>query len=54
MYSRKVLELLKVKMLKGICTDYDLKTSGIKAELVERIIEHQDKLEKSFFLIYII
>ena len=46
MYSRKVLEVLKVKMLKEICTDYGLITSGIKAELVERIIEHQDRLEK--------
>ena len=46
MYTRKVLEVLKVKMLQEICTEYGLKTSGKKAELVERIIEHQDKLEK--------
>jgi hypothetical protein len=46
MYSQKVLEVLNGKMLKGLCTDYGLKTSGKKAELVERIIEHQGKLEK--------
>tara|TARA_X000001036_G_scaffold402949_1_gene409128 strand:- start:1466 stop:2071 length:606 start_codon:yes stop_codon:yes gene_type:complete len=45
MYSRKVLEVLTAKMLKEICTDYGLATSGKKAVLVERIIEHQDKLE---------
>ena len=46
MYSHQFLENLKVKALQGICTDYGIKTSGKKMELIERIIEHQGKLEK--------
>ncbi len=46
MISREVLEQFKVPALKEVCRGYNLSVSGNKSELFERIIEHQDKLEK--------
>ena len=46
MYSREILEQLKTPALKEVCREHNLKCSGKKDELVERIITHQDKLEK--------
>ena len=46
MISREVLEQLKVPALKEVCRGYNLAISGKKTELFERIIAHQEKLEK--------
>ena len=46
MISREILEQLKVPALKEVCRGYNLAISGKKIELFERIIAHQEKLEK--------
>lgn len=46
MISREILEQLKVPALKEVCRGYNLAISGKKTELFERIIAHQEKLEK--------
>ena len=45
MISREILEQLKVPALKETCRGYNLTVSGKKAELFERIIAHQEKLQ---------
>ena len=44
MYTRKVLEAMKVAQLKTVCTEYELQISGKKQNLIERIIAHQEKI----------
>tara|TARA_B100000424_G_scaffold267113_1_gene259337 strand:+ start:3689 stop:4288 length:600 start_codon:yes stop_codon:yes gene_type:complete len=46
MISREILEQLKLPALKEVCRGYNLAISGKKTELFERIIAHQEKLEK--------
>lgn len=46
MFSREILEQLKVPALKEMCRAYNLSASGKKAELFERIIAHQEKLQQ--------
>lgn len=46
MYARNTLETLKAKALQDICISYNLKKSGKKSELIERIINHQEKIQK--------
>ena len=46
MISREILEQLKTPALKEVCRGYNLAVSGKKSELFERIIAHQEKLEK--------
>jgi len=46
MISREILEQLKLPALKEVCRGYNLAISGNKTELFERIIAHQEKLEK--------
>ena len=46
MYARNTLESLKAKALQEICISYNLKKSGKKRELIERIINHQEKIQK--------
>ncbi len=46
MISREVLEQLKVPALKEVCRGYNLAISGKKIELFERIVAHQEKLDK--------
>ena len=44
MYTRKILEVMKVAQLKSVCSEYELKISGNKQELIDRIISHQEKI----------
>mgnify|MGYP001165156318 FL=1 len=46
MYARNTLETLKAKALQDICISYNLKKSGKKGDLIERIINHQEKIQK--------
>lgn len=46
MYTRKVLEAMKVAQLKSVCSDYDIKKTGIKQELIDRILEYQEKIKE--------
>lgn len=46
MISREILEQMKTPALKEVCRGYNLGVSGKKSELFERIIAHQEKLEK--------
>ena len=46
MIPREILEQLKVPALKEVCCGYNLSVSGNKTKLFERIIAHQEKLEK--------
>ncbi len=46
MISREILEQLKLPALKEACRGYNLSISGKKSELLERIVAHQEKLEK--------
>ena len=46
MYSRENLKQLNISLLKEVCSEHNLSCSGKKVELIERIIAHQDKLEK--------
>tara|TARA_B100001142_G_scaffold317102_1_gene357672 strand:- start:534 stop:1112 length:579 start_codon:yes stop_codon:yes gene_type:complete len=46
MISREILEQLNLPALKEVCREYNLAISGKKTELFERIIAHQEKLEK--------
>ena len=43
MFTREVLEQLKVPALKEVCRGYNLAISGKKSELFDRIIAHQEK-----------
>ena len=45
-FPREILVQLNLPTLKEMCREHNLKCSGKKDELVERIIAHQDKLEK--------
>ena len=45
MFTREVLEQLKVPALKEVCRGYSLPISGKKSELFLRIIAHQEKLD---------
>ena len=44
MYTLKILEVMKVAQLKSVCLEYELKISGNKQELIDRIISHQEKI----------
>ena len=44
MYTRKIIEVMKVAQLKSVCSEYELKISGNKQELIDRIISHQEKI----------
>lgn len=44
MYTRKVLEVMKVAQLKTVCAEYEIQISGKKQNLIERIITHQEKI----------
>jgi hypothetical protein len=44
-HTRQVLETMRVGFLKIILTENNLPTSGKKAELVQRILDHQNKLQ---------
>ena len=46
MISREILEQLKLPALKEACRGYNLSISGKKSELFERIVAHQEKVEK--------
>lgn len=46
MYELDTLNKMKGKDLQEICMSYELKKSGKKAELVDRIIAHQEKVKK--------
>jgi hypothetical protein len=46
MLSHEILEQLKMPALKEVCRGYNIVSSGNKSELFERIIAHQEKLEK--------
>jgi hypothetical protein len=46
MLSREILEQLETPALKEVCRGYKITTSGNKWELFQRIIAHQEKLEK--------
>lgn len=46
MISRVILEKMKLAALKEVCRGYNLNISGKKAELFERIIAHQEKLQQ--------
>jgi hypothetical protein len=46
MLSREILEQLEKPALKDVCRGYNISTSGKKWELFQRIIAHQEKLEK--------
>ena len=43
MFTREVLEQMKVPALKEVCRGYKLAMSGKKSELFDRIIAHQEK-----------
>ena len=43
MFTREVLEQMKVPALKEVCRGYNLAMSGKKSELFDRIIAHQEK-----------
>ena len=45
MFTREVLEQMKVPALKEVCRTYGIATSGKKSELFDRIIAHQEKLK---------
>lgn len=46
MYSKVILEKLNVTALKTIAEQYGLPKSGKKAEIVDRILTHQEKNQK--------
>ena len=46
MISREILEKMKLSALKEVCRGYKLSISGKKAELFERIITYQEKLQQ--------
>lgn len=46
MFSHEIIEQLEMPALKELCRGYKIVSSGKKSELFERIIEHQEQLEK--------
>lgn len=45
MYSLESLQSLKGAQLKDICTNYKIKKSGNKPDLIKRIMEHEKSIE---------
>ena len=45
MYSLESLQTLKGAQLKDICTNYNIKKSGNKSDVIKRIMEYETKQE---------